>query len=329
MRFRISLFATLALMGSAAAASAEPVDPAQAIAQKFSEASEPKTEPQQTERAMSAAVNRGRPDLDYEMDMLRRARAEELERQQQAKAEKAILVPEQPQPAATPAPLVSTPEAAKEVAPRLAEPAAAPPAPAVEAVVPPATTAATPSPLPTQSAALDNKDDGAAGAVRATVLLVLTRDESAGVADIKPDPIICLDQQCWLSNGLQAPARPMSRSEAVALPSTAKLTDDSCSGKSACAYRNIALAPDAQIQVVEVGESRGVSDGSFTVSADTSCRKDEGDLVCDNALVTQAFRMWVVPEATAQEIGPSGLETAIADGLPDNGDDDAESSSDK
>lgn len=325
MQFRISLFATFALIASAGPVAAEPVDPAQAIAEKFSEASEPKAVPQQTERTTSEAVNRGRPDLDYEMDMLRRARAEELERQQQARAEKAAPVPERPQPAATPAPLASTPKAAKEVAPRLAEPAA-PPAPAAE-VVQPATPAATPSPLPTQSAALDSKNDGAAGPVRATVLLVLTPDESVGVADIRPDPIICLDQQCWLSNGLQAPARPMSRSEAVALQSTAKLTDDSCSGKSACAYRDIALAPDTQIQVVEVGESRGVSDGAFTVSADTSCRKDEGDLVCDNALVTQAFRMWVVPEATAQEIGPAGLENAIADGLPDT--DDTESSSDK
>jgi hypothetical protein len=32
--------------------------------------------------------------------------------------------------------------------------------------------------------------------------------------------------------------------------------------------------------------------------------------------------MWVVPEATAQAIGAIALENAVADGLPDDGNDD-------
>jgi hypothetical protein len=52
-----------------------------------------------------------------------------------------------------------------------------------------------------------------------------------------------------------------------------------------------------------------------------TCRKHDDDLVCNNALVTHAFRLWVVPEATAQAIGPSGLEDAVAEGLPDDGED--------
>ena len=74
MQLRALSVATLALMASALSAPADPIDPAQVIAQKFSEASDPKptSEPERTP---------DRPGLDYEMDMLSRARAEEQERQ--------------------------------------------------------------------------------------------------------------------------------------------------------------------------------------------------------------------------------------------------------
>ena len=88
-------------------------------------------------------------------------------------------------------------------------------------------------------------------------------------------------------------------------------------GKSACAFRNVAFDPGSQIQVVEVGESRGVASAAYTVAADTTCRKLDSDLTCDNALVTHAFRMWVVPETTAKAAGASALEEAVADGLQD------------
>jgi hypothetical protein len=157
---------------------------------------------------------------------------------------------------------------------------------------------------------------------RVTVLLVLD-SEDTDQARVKPDPIICFDQQCWISNGLDAPAKPMPRSQAVALKTTETTTGDSCSGKSACAFRNVAFHPDSQIQVVEVGESRGVTGAAYTIAADTSCRTLDGELTCDNALVTHAFRMWVVPETTAQSVGPSTLEDAVADGLQDDNDDNA------
>src|SRR4029078_3177926 len=70
----LSVVATLALMGSALPVPAEAIDPAQAIAEKFSEGSDPKP-------AQKPALTTERPDLDYELDMLSRARAEELERQ--------------------------------------------------------------------------------------------------------------------------------------------------------------------------------------------------------------------------------------------------------
>jgi hypothetical protein len=318
------LLASLAVLALARAAPAEPIDPAQAIAQKFSEASDAKP-----------AAAPARPSLDYEMDMLRRARAEELEHQKQdtpkppmKMAQPAATMAAEPvatAPPPVPAPALSPPP---EPVAHIAVPEASEP----PAVAKPAAAAITPAPVAKPSTPeakpsepVDDSGVAAAGAPRATVLVVLdTNDNDA--APVKPDPIICFDQQCWVSGGLDAPARPIARTAALALKSTDTVTNDSCGGKSACAFRDVALPANAPIEVVEVGESRGVADGSYTVAADKSCRKDGGDLVCGNALVTHAFRMWVVPEATAQEIGASKLEDAVAAGLPG---DDAQSANDK
>ncbi len=306
MKFIALSAATLALTASAlAAALAEPVDPAQAIAQRFSEASDPKP-----------ASIPARPSLDYEMDMLRRARAEELERQKQG-AQKVLTKVAEPAPSVAQAP----------VAP------AAPPTPAAKPQQAPAAkvveTAVSPTPGPPPAPASDTKagaETAGSGDSRVTVLLVLGTDGKDAAFAPKPDPIICLDQRCWVSNGLEAPARPLPRSEAIALKSSAGATSDSCNSKSACVFRDIAVSPDAQIQVVELGESRGVTSNPYSIAADASCRKDDGALVCDNALVTHEFRIWVVPEPTAQAIGAGALEDAVAEGLPA---DDAQPANDK
>ncbi len=304
MQLKVFPVAMLAFLAASPVCMADPVDPAQVIAQKFYEASEPKPQ-----------AKPDRPDLDYEMDMLREARAEELERRK-ADAQMMLTKVVQPAPTVTPQAAVAptpAPPAVSASAARTKEPAVAPAA----ATAKPLQTAIAQAKEPPPLASAPNAANGA----RATVLLVLDSDDNAGAARLKPDPIICFEQQCWLSNGLEAPAKPMPRSEAVALKSTDSATSDSCSGKSGCAFRDIALSPNAQIQVVEVGESRGVADGAYTVAADKTCRKHDDDLVCNNALVTHAFRLWVVPEATAQAIGPSGLEDAVAEGLPDDGED--------
>lgn len=309
MRLTIVISAVLTVLAASPVCSAEPIDPAQAIAQKFYEADQPAPRPlPKPQPSHAAKPDPDSPGLDYEMDMLRRARAEEAERQNEVAAPTPIAVA-RPAPAATPQPVAeSLPAPSLEPAPRAAEPIAHAQPPIAE----PRRTADAQSP--------QTDANPSASGPRVTVLLVLDPDDSEQ-AHVKPDPIICFDQQCWISNGLDAPAKPMPRSEAVALKTTESPTGDSCSGKSACAFRNVAFHPDSQIQVVEVGESRGVADGAYTVAADTTCRKLDGDLTCDNALVTHAFRIWVVPETTAQAVGPSTLEDAVADGLQDGDND--------
>jgi hypothetical protein len=264
---------------------AETIDPAQAIAQKFSEANEIEAAP--PKRSFVS------PGSDYESDMLARARAEEFERQQK-KAQQANAKPKEAQPA-IPEIVASPPQAALQPT----KLAALPPKPAAE---PPA------SPLP-------HADAPRPTATAAAVLLVLDPDGSG--LKFKPDPILCIDENCWLSNGISSPALRMPKSQAVVLDGTENITAGSCSGKSGCVYRNVTIDPTARVEVIEVGEGNGASAGAYTIAADETCRKQGNTMVCSNGMTTEKYRIWIVPEATAEAAGASSLENALAEGLPE------------
>ncbi len=308
MQLRIILLALLIGIPVSSACQADPIDPAQAIAQKFYEADQPPQPPPVAKRIERKTIVKSvsPPGHDYEIDMLRRARAEEDERQKKDR-QKPLLAVAQPAPALIIQPVATTlPKASIPPEPNVTEPAVLPEPPIDGSPQMAIIEIKEPKPIPQPQA-------------RATVLIVLDND-GPGQAHVKPDPIICFDQECWISNGLMDPAKQMPRSEALALKTTETMTGDSCSGKSGCAFRDIAFNPATRIEVIEVGESRGVSGGAYTVAADTSCQKREGTLSCDNGLATYDYRMWVVPEATAQAIGPSALEDAVADGLQQRSD---------
>lgn len=258
---------------------------ADALAQKFSEASD-------------------RPSLDYEMDMLRRARAEEVERKTQG-----VLPAPSAQEPVQPATAQASPPAAQPAAAApipLAHPAAAEPS-AVPVALPKAEEPASPS------VAADRPAVDPAGP-HASVLLVLESDAGGG----KPDPILCFGNDCWVSNGITKPAEPLTRQAAVALKTTETPERDSCTGKSGCVYRDVTLPADASLEIIHAGAQAASAGQTFAVELDKSCKSDSGDLICANGLVTQDYRAWVVPEATAISIGNEALEDAVADGLPDD-----------
>ena len=322
---------------------------AQAIAQKFSEADAPQTAAPQSKKTAPATPKAAeRPSLDYEMDMLRRARAEELEREQSAMTSAPSAVaksessPEQPktsQPTAVPSSSeVSKLSTAPAIEPTHAQENGGSPrvatdpklaqsgnAEAPEKSVPADATAAAPTvatakpdddvkPAALPQSVAEPKAPSASdtSGQRITVLLALATDANA-VA--RPDPILCVRDTCWLSNGLENPAKPMPRSMAMALASTESASADSCHGKSACAYRNVAVPDDGVLEIIQIGSPTPSSGGGFSIVPDSSCRIDQGDFVCDNGLETRDFRIWTVPEAAAKSAGPAALEDAIDNDL--------------
>lgn len=269
------LVAALSLVAISALANAEPVDPAQAIAQKFFEASEPKAE---------------RPTIEYEMEMLNRARAEKIERRS-GPADVHPVVNTSPSQDPSLSPL-------------------------------PATGASQPdtfSLLPKVSAKLAESQPAAAAApvktTPVTVLLALDTDDTSVEKAHSPDPIICIDQNCYLSSGFETPAREMPRVDALALRGTSAAKAETCRGKFGCVYRSIAIPENAEIRVVDFGAATRPTDTGYTISPDATCKKANNELECDNALVTHDFRVWIVPEATAKKAGIQLLEDAVAEGL--------------
>lgn len=286
--------------------------------------------------------NSERPPIDYEMDMLRRARAEQADRKAAEKAVTPAPAPAKivvhppvvepkpvaevkseavPPPLAAPAAAPSKPtEAEKIVTPAQAPPASkVEPQKLVEAPTAPKTTAAAPSTATPAAATATVVAAPAAGpTAQASVLLAIeTGGASSKSSDATTfDPIICVADACFLSAGLTADALKLSKVDALKLKSSNDASPDACRGKVACVFRNVALPKDALIQVVELGSATADPARTYAAEPDTSCKSSEGALACDNPIATADFRIWIVPEATAKTAGVDAIEDAVAESLP-------------
>lgn len=295
-----------------------------------------------------------RPTLDYEMDMLRRARAEEADRKAASKPNTAAagqhLIVQPPAtgatpiapakavvaaPAAQPAPAVATAPAIA-VTPAVApSPAPAPPAAVIpEAAAPAKIVEAKPQPpaaAPSVPAVQAKADAPASTPVpaavpqvaalpltQATVLLAIeTGGASSKSGDVqKLDPIICVADSCFVSGGLTSDAVKLSKADALKLKSSKEASPDACKGMVGCVFRNVGFAKDALIQVVDLGTPSSDAVQAHVAQPDTSCKSADGALTCDNPIATADFRLWIVPEATAKSAGDQTIEDAVADSLP-------------
>ena len=246
------LICVCAVTFATAAAGAEKPSAADAIAQKFAEQSQPAPAPDTPSKttpnaAKSPAVPKAepakieRPPLDYEIEMLRRARAE------QAGAKGA------PAAAPTAAAAIATPPATIQKAEQTA-PATAPAAPAAATVSPAATTpaavaappiapakaaevAAPPPPKTEVQAKVDPKpsepakaaETAAAPAARASLLLAIETSGASSKDGAAPtyDPLICMGDTCFMSAGLNADAVKLTKLDALKLKTTTEASPDS------------------------------------------------------------------------------------------------------
>ncbi len=319
-----------------AAAPPKPQTQAQAKAQPYAPAAPPATAPK-APPTPTAKPRPPAPGPDYERDMLEAARAEAQAREklqtQQAESKPAtVTAPEPAPPAVAPpsspppsvqatTPQVATPQVAPQVAPPV-PPQVAPQAAAPQPAAAPAT-AAPPQikieakvniPAPAAAVIVSRPD----GAPRATILAVLThhaRDSARAITP--PDPIICLADICYISAGPNADAKLISRSDALSTKNTVTSGAGACKGMSRCAYRGVSMNRGDEVQIIDLGLVGHDKREPADVTPDTSCRVDEGDLVCDQPVAAPDYRIWVVPETVAAAAGPGAIEHALADDLPE------------
>lgn len=153
---------------------------------------------------------------------------------------------------------------------------------------------------------------------QATVLLAF--EAGSAVQDATRsmhDPIVCFDDRCIVSNGFDAAAKALPRDDAQKLTTSAGVTLDTCRGKTACVFRDVAITAAPRLQVIDLGgDKTSNAGGGYTTEIDKSCRMSDGELTCDHPLATPDFRVWIVPEATAKKAGVVALEDALVEGLP-------------
>lgn len=155
-----------------------------------------------------------------------------------------------------------------------------------------------------------------ASTTRATVLLVLEPGDY-GIRRfnrLQADPVLCLSETCYISQGPDTPARAMSRFQALGAGNTLGGRAGACKLQLSCVFRDVDLGPTgkAQIMPVDLHVLRHDRREVTPVEADRSCAPANGRLTCGMPVIAKTYRALIVPEATAATAGAAALTTALA-----------------
>lgn len=183
-----------------------------------------------------------------------------------------------------------------------------------DSILPPRTSGREPAGVPTPRSGLPLEN---ASPVRATVLLLM-RPGDRGIRRFNKsaDPVLCMGQRCYVSQGPDLSALEMTRARAFGTLNTLGQRAWACNNHLGCVFRNVELVAPALVQPVDLRvishDRREPSD----IHIDTSCRVDGGRLQCGGAVRARTYVLWAVPEAVATNAGPALLEAALNAGLP-------------
>lgn len=154
---------------------------------------------------------------------------------------------------------------------------------------------------------------------RATVLLVMAPGDR-GIRRLGPsaDPILCVADGCYLSEGPERAATFLPLRRALGPVNTIGRRAAACSGQLACVFRDIELsAGSTTLQPVDIRVLRHDMRQHQSVSkADDTCVVAGGRLTCARAIRGPNYTMWVLPERVARTAGADVLKQALADNLP-------------
>jgi colicin import membrane protein len=143
------------------------------------------------------------------------------------------------------------------------------------------------------------------------------RRHGFGGSRMTANPVLCVGNDCYVSNGAAAPASVMRRAKALGPGNTLGRNAGPCRNQTTCVFRGITLSgPMTAIQPVDMGFLRHDRRETRAIEADRSCEARNGQLACASAVVSTGYRAWIIPEAIADRAGSVALERALDDGLP-------------
>lgn len=152
---------------------------------------------------------------------------------------------------------------------------------------------------------------------RVTVLLMMVAgDRGIRRWNKSADPVLCLEDVCYVSQGPDTAAKRMPRSTAfgpgIALGSRA----GACNNALGCVFRDVDLeGAKALLQPIDLRIVRHDRREASEVRADETCAIAGGKLSCRAGVSSATWRAWIVPEAVAARAGATTLEAALSTGL--------------
>lgn len=152
---------------------------------------------------------------------------------------------------------------------------------------------------------------------RVTVLLVM----DVGKTGIRrwsktADPMLCVQEFCFLSRGPDKSAIRHTRRVAFGPGVALGQRGLACRSSPACVFRNVDLgASEARLQPIDLKILRHDRREAELVRGDESCQIEAGELVCEQPVIAETWRAWIVPETVAEAAGTRALKRALANGL--------------
>ncbi len=165
-------------------------------------------------------------------------------------------------------------------------------------------------------------------ATSVTVLLVM----DPGTTGIRTgnktaDPVICLDNWCYVSTGTETPAKVMTRGATLGPINSLGLRAGACRKSLTCIYRGldiaayfVAGAKPASVQPVDLRYLHHDRRQAIPLQVDNGCSAQRGEIRCARSLRGKGWIAWIIPENLAAEAGVEALQTALGAGLKTNAD---------
>lgn len=160
-------------------------------------------------------------------------------------------------------------------------------------------------------------------ATSVTVLLVMVPG-TTGIrrGNKSADPVLCLDQWCYVSNGPEVPAKLMTRGETLGPINTLSLRAGACRQSLTCVYRGLDVATyfkagskPAALQPVDLRYLHHDRRDPMPFNLNNACNIQKGQLHCASIIKGKDWTAWIVPEDIAVAAGPEALQAALTNGL--------------
>ncbi len=153
--------------------------------------------------------------------------------------------------------------------------------------------------------------------MRVTVLMRLAPG-SYGIrrGSLAADPILCLPDGCYISEGAEQPARFLPGRRALGIGNTWGARAGACRGQLLCVFRGVDLGRlPGYLQPIDLHILKHDRRQGLLVPTDSACGLSGRDLVCHAGVYADGYALWIVPEDLAVAVGPAALRRALFEGL--------------